>query len=94
VRGLRVRNHAVVGVDTSTGTIAAGAVVLAAGIDAPTLCSPLDLALPIAASPAVLIAFNAPPGTVRTVVSSPEVEVARPPRARNASRPCRPAAAL
>ena len=67
VRGLRVRNHAVVGADTSTGTIAAGAVVLAAGIDAPALCSPLDLALPTAASPAVLIAFNAPPGMVRTV---------------------------
>jgi glycine/D-amino acid oxidase-like deaminating enzyme len=67
VRGLRVRNHAVVGADTSTGTIAAGAVVLAAGIDAPALCAPLDLALPIAASPAVLIAFNAPPGMVRTV---------------------------
>jgi glycine/D-amino acid oxidase-like deaminating enzyme len=79
VRGIRVQNHAVVGVDTSMGTIVAGAVVLAAGTDAATLCAPLDISLPIAASPAVLIRFNAPPGVVRTVVSSPQVEVRQAP---------------
>jgi glycine/D-amino acid oxidase-like deaminating enzyme len=79
VRGLRVQDHAVVGVDTSMSTIVAGAVVLAAGIGSATLCTPLGISLPIAASPAVLIRFNAPPGVVRTVVSSPEVEVRQTP---------------
>jgi len=79
VQGLRVQNHVVVGVDTSIGAIAAGAVVLAAGTDAATLCAPLDVDVPVAASPAVLMRFNAPPGVVRTVVSSPEVEVRQTP---------------
>ena len=79
VRGLRVQNHAVVRVDTSMGTIDAGAVVLAAGIDVATLCAPLDIDLPVAASPAVLMRFNAPPGVVRTVVSSPEGDVRQTP---------------
>ena len=79
VRGLRVRNRAVVGVETSMGTIVAGAVVLAAGVDAATLCAPLDIDLPVAPSPAVLMGFNAPPGVVRTVVSSPQVEVRQTP---------------
>jgi glycine/D-amino acid oxidase-like deaminating enzyme len=46
VRGLRVHDHAVVGVDTSMGTVVAGAVVLAAGIDAATLCTPVDCLCP------------------------------------------------
>lgn len=75
VRRLRVQNLAVVGVDTSVRTIDAGTVVLAAGVDAATLCTPLDIHLPVAASPAVLMRFNAPAGVVRTVVSSPKVEV-------------------
>ena len=75
VRRLRVRDHAVVGVETSTGSIAARAVVLAAGVDVVTLCAPLGVDLPVAASPAVLVRFDAPPGLVRTLVSCPEVEV-------------------
>jgi glycine/D-amino acid oxidase-like deaminating enzyme len=75
VRRLRVQNHAVVGVQTSTGSIASRAVVLAAGVDVVPLCAAIDVDLPVAASPAVLMRFNAPPGLVRTLVSCPEVEV-------------------
>jgi glycine/D-amino acid oxidase-like deaminating enzyme len=75
VRRLRVQNHAVVGVETSIGAIASRAVVLAAGVDVVPLCAARDVDLPVAASPAVLMRFNAPPGLVRTLVSSPEVEV-------------------
>jgi glycine/D-amino acid oxidase-like deaminating enzyme len=75
VRRLRVQNRAVVGVETSTGSIASRAVVLAAGVDVVPLCAAVDVDLPVAASPAVLMRFNAPPGLVRTLVSSPEVEV-------------------
>jgi glycine/D-amino acid oxidase-like deaminating enzyme len=79
VRGLRGQNHAVVGVDTAMGSIDAGAVVLAAGTGAAMLCAPLEIDLPVAASPAVLMRFDAPPGVVRTVVSSPELEVRQTP---------------
>jgi glycine/D-amino acid oxidase-like deaminating enzyme len=70
VRRLRVQNGAVVGAETSAGSIASRAVVLAAGVDVAPLSD-----LPVAASPAVLVRFNAPPGLVRTLVSCPEVEV-------------------
>lgn len=50
---------------------AAGTVVLAAGTGVATLCGDL----PVAASPAVLMRFDAPPGVVRTVVSGPGLEV-------------------
>ena len=75
VRRLRVQNHAVVGVETSTGSIASRAVVLAAGVEVAPLCAAIGVDLPVAASPAVLLRFNAPPGLVRTLVSCPEVEV-------------------
>ena len=75
VRRLRVQHDTVVGVETSTGSIAASAVVLAAGVDVATLCAPLGVDLPVAASPAVLMRFNAPQDLVRTLVSCPEVEV-------------------
>ena len=75
VRRLRVQNRSVVGVETSTGSIASRAVVLAAGVDVVPLCAAIEVDLPVASSPAVLMRFNAPPGLVRTLVSSPEVEV-------------------
>jgi len=46
---LRVQHDTVVGVETSTGSIAASAVVLAAGVDVATLCAPLGVDLPVAA---------------------------------------------
>ena len=69
VRRLRVQHDTVVGVETSTGSIAASAVVLAAGVDVATLCAPLSVDLPVDASPAVLMRFDAPRDLVRTLVS-------------------------
>ena len=62
VRGLRMQDGAVVGVDTSMGTFASRTVVLAAGVEVPTLCAAVGVDLPIAASPAVLMRFDASPG--------------------------------
>jgi len=75
VRRVRVQDHAVVGVETSTGSIASRAVVLAAGVDVAPLCAAIGVDVPVAASPAVLMRFDGPPGLVRTLVSCPEVEV-------------------
>ena len=75
VRRLGVEDHAVVGVETSTGSIASRAVVLAAGVEVAPLCAAIGVDLPVAASPAVLMRFDAPPGLVRTLVSRPELEV-------------------
>lgn len=73
--GLRVRNGQVVGVETSTGFLPAGTVVLTAGADAPVLCYPLGFDLPVAPSPVLLLRFAAPPELVRTLVASPEIDV-------------------
>jgi glycine/D-amino acid oxidase-like deaminating enzyme len=75
VRRLRLKDDAVVGVETSTGSIASRAVVLAAGVDVAPLCAAIGVDAPVAASPAVLMRFDAPPGLVCTLVSCPEVEV-------------------
>ena len=71
VRGLRMQDGAVVGVDTSTGTLASRTVVLAAGVEVPTLCAAAGVDLPIAASPAVLMRFDAPPGLLRRLLHCP-----------------------
>ena len=39
------------------------------------LCAALGVELPVAASPARLVRFSGPPGLVRTVVSTPELDV-------------------
>ena len=75
VTGLGAGGDRVVGVDTSRGPLAADAVVLAAGTATPALCAPLGVALPVHASPALLLRFSAPPGLVRTVVAGPDLEV-------------------
>jgi glycine/D-amino acid oxidase-like deaminating enzyme len=75
VRRLRVLEGRVVGVDTSAGAVTSRVVVLAAGVDVPTLCAPLGVDLPVAPSPALLVRFSAPVGLVRTVAACPEVEV-------------------
>ncbi|WP_270887994.1 NAD(P)/FAD-dependent oxidoreductase [Pedococcus sp. 5OH_020] len=74
VRGLRVQEGRVVGVDTSTGFVAAGTVVLAAGVDTPGLCAPLGLVLPVGPSPALLLRYAGPPGIIRTLLASPGLE--------------------
>jgi glycine/D-amino acid oxidase-like deaminating enzyme len=65
----------VLGVQTSSGFLAADTVVITAGVDAPLLCAPLGFALPIAPSPAVLLRFTAAPDLVRTLVANRHLEV-------------------
>ncbi len=72
---LPVRDHRVLGVQTSAGFLAARTVVLASGADAPMLCAPLGFALPVTPSPALLMRFTAPPGVVRTLVANDQIEV-------------------
>lgn len=75
VTGLRPQGARVVAVETSSGVVPAGTVVLAAGIDVPVLCASLGVRLPVAPLPALLLRITAPAGVVRTIVSSPEIEV-------------------
>jgi len=65
----------VAGVETSTGFVPAGDVVLAAGVGVSALCAPLGVDLPIEPSPAVLVRCTAPRDLVRTLVATPEAEV-------------------
>ncbi len=82
VTGVRVRDGAVVGVETPRGFLSAGTVVLAAGTGVPVLCAPLGVDVPVDSSPALLVRFTAPTGLVRTVVAAPDVEVRQHPDGR------------
>nr|WP_240897236.1 FAD-binding oxidoreductase [Kineococcus vitellinus] len=75
VLALRAAGGRVAGVQTSAGFLAADRVVLAAGVDVPRLCAGAGVEVPVAASPAVLVRFEAPAGLVRTLVDAPGVEV-------------------
>ncbi len=72
---LTLREDTVLGVQTSAGFLPARKVVLASGADAPMLCAPLGFALPVTASPALLMRFTAAPGVVRTLVANDQLEV-------------------
>lgn len=74
VKRLRVQGGAVVGLDTSSGFVASGTVVIAAGVGTPLLCAPLGVDLPVAPSAALLLRFTAPLGLVRTLVTCPQFE--------------------
>ena len=73
--GLRIERGRVVGVETTSGFVEAGRVVLANGADVSGLCTPLGVAVPTAPSPAILVRLTGPPDLVRTVVSTPDLEV-------------------
>jgi glycine/D-amino acid oxidase-like deaminating enzyme len=75
VTGLRTSRGRVAGVETTSGFLDAGAVVLAAGADVPVLCGPLGVAVPVTPSPAILVRLTGPPDLVRTVVATPDTEV-------------------
>jgi glycine/D-amino acid oxidase-like deaminating enzyme len=74
VRWLRLRGEWVAGLETSGGFLPAERVVLAAGTGVPALCSPLGADLPVEASPALLVRCSAPPGLIRTLVATPDME--------------------
>lgn len=63
------------GIITPAGFYPATTVVLAAGTGVTAVCGPLGVTLPVAASPAFLMRVAAPPGLVRTILDSPELEV-------------------
>jgi glycine/D-amino acid oxidase-like deaminating enzyme len=71
VLGLQMQDGAVVGVDTSAGSFAARTVVLAAGVEVPALCAAAGVDLPVSASPAVLMRFDASPGLLSRLLQCP-----------------------
>jgi glycine/D-amino acid oxidase-like deaminating enzyme len=75
VLGFAVQNAKVTGVATAAGVIEADMVVLAAGTGTASLAAQLGVDLPIHASPAIFLRYQAPPGLVRGIISSHAMEV-------------------
>jgi glycine/D-amino acid oxidase-like deaminating enzyme len=75
VTGLRIAGGRAVGVETTGGFLGATTVVLTAGADVPVLCAPLNVAVPVAPSPAILLRLSSPPDLVQTVVATPGMDV-------------------
>lgn len=75
VLGFAVRDAQVTGVETAAGRIEADMVVLAAGTGTASLAEKLGASLPIHASPAIFLRYQAPPGLVRGIISSHAMEV-------------------
>ncbi|WP_160108713.1 NAD(P)/FAD-dependent oxidoreductase [Pseudomonas izuensis] len=75
VLGFTTQNTKVTGVETAKGIIEADIVVLAAGTGITKLTQTLNMSLPIEASPAIFIRYPSQPNLVRTLISSPEMEV-------------------
>jgi glycine/D-amino acid oxidase-like deaminating enzyme len=75
VLGFAVRDAKVTGVETAAGLIEADMVVLAAGTGTASLAAQLGVSLPILASPAIFLRYQAPPGLVRGIISSHAMEV-------------------
>jgi glycine/D-amino acid oxidase-like deaminating enzyme len=75
VLGFVTRNAKVRGVQTALGVVDADVVVLAAGTGITKLTAMLGVPLPIEASPAIFIRYKSQPDVVRTLISSPEMEV-------------------
>ena len=75
VLGFAVRDAKVTGVETAAGVIETDMVVLAAGTGTAKLAEQLGASLPIHASPAIFMRYQAPPGLVRGIISSHAMEV-------------------
>lgn len=75
VLGFAVRDARVTGVETATGVIEADVIVLAAGTGTAALAQKLGASLPIHASPAIFLRYQAPPGLVQGIISSHAMEV-------------------
>lgn len=75
VLGFTIQDARVTGVGTAAGVIEADMVVLAAGTGTATLAAQLGASLPIHASPAIFLRYQAPPGLVRGIISSHAMEV-------------------
>ncbi|ROM80347.1 oxidase [Pseudomonas brassicacearum] len=79
VLGFKTQGSTVLGVETAAGVIEADIVVLAAGTGATKLTDLLEVSLPIDASPAIFIRYTSQPNRVRTLISTPEMEVRQTP---------------
>ncbi len=75
VLGFIVLGARVMGVKTAAGLIVADTVVLAAGTGTATLAAQLGASLPIHASPAIFLRYQAPSGLVRGIISRHAMEV-------------------
>ena len=75
VLGFKMAGATVSGVETATGVVDADLVVLAAGTGTQALARQLGVHLPIHASPAIFLRYQAPPGLVRGIISSHAMEV-------------------
>jgi len=75
VLGFTTQGKKVTGVKTEKGVINADIVVLAAGTGIQNLTDMLEMSLPIEASPAIFIRYKSQPNLVRTLISSPEMEI-------------------
>ncbi|MCE1118728.1 FAD-binding oxidoreductase [Pseudomonas sp. NMI795_08] len=75
VLGLVIQHAKVSAVETAMGIIDADTVVVAAGTGITKLTDRLGMSLPIEASPALLIRYKTQPDLVRTLISSPAMEV-------------------
>lgn len=75
VLGITADDGRVTGVSMVDGFVTADMVVLAAGTGAAALCAPIGVALPVRASPAVLLRFRTPRPLVGRIVSTPAMEV-------------------
>lgn len=75
VLGFTTLNARVTGLNTAIGKIDADRVVIAAGTGTKKLTDMLNVSLPIEESPAIFIRYKAPANLVRTIISSPAMEV-------------------
>jgi glycine/D-amino acid oxidase-like deaminating enzyme len=75
VTALAVHGHRITGLRTQDDMIDADRVVLAAGTEAPALCAPLGLEMPVRSSPALLLRFKTAGRLVNRIVSGPEMEI-------------------
>lgn len=75
VDGFISKGNQVIGVETASGVIDADVVVLAAGTGIRMLTEQLQAPVPVTASPAIFIRYKTRPNLVRTLISSPEMEV-------------------
>ena len=75
VQGFAIHDAKVTGVETAAGLIEADVVVLAAGTGTAALAQMLGASLPIDASPAIFMRYQAPPDLVHGIISSHAMEV-------------------
>lgn len=75
VTGIDVRGDRVSAVRTSTGTIEADVVVVAAGVDTETIAGWLDVRVPLRAAPGVLGYTSGPGVDLPCIVAGPDVNI-------------------